>query len=142
MNSPQLTLNVFVYGTLKPGEVNYQRYCKTQIRTQIEAYTWGNLYDLHVGYPAMVEGQNKVRGILMSFDNEKVLCSLDQLEGYQEQRAANLNEYYRQSIVVYSSDDQFLGNAWAYFMTMTKVRQYGGILINSGIWSGSTNNRT
>ena len=142
MNSPQLTLNVFVYGTLKPGEANYQHFCSLHIKSKLEAYALGDLYDLHVGYPAMVEGQNKVRGILMSFDNENVLCSLDQLEDYQEQRAANLNEYYRQSIAVYDCDDQSLGNAWAYFMTMKRVKQYGGTLIDSGIWSNSTKNTT
>lgn len=134
MNSSQLTLNVFVYGTLKPGEVNYDNYCSTKVRSLTEAYTWGNLYDLHLGYPAMVESKNKVKGILLSF-NDDVLYSLDQLEGYQEQREAKFNEYYRQSISVYADDDRFLGKAWAYFMTRTKVKQYGGTLIRSGIWS-------
>ena len=135
MNSPQLTFNVFVYGTLKPGEVNYQYYCGTKVKSQIEAYSWGDLYDLQVGYPAMVEGKNKVKGILFSFDDDDILDSLDQLEGYQEQREISFNEYYRQSISVYGYDDQFLVKAWAYFMTMSKVESYGGTLINSGIWT-------
>ena len=137
MNSPQLTFNVFVYGTLKPGEVNYQYYCGTKVKSQIEAYTWGDLFDLHVGYPAMVEGKNKVQGILLGFDDDNILYGLDQLEGYREQRDISLNQYCRQLISVYGYDDQFLVKAWAYLMDMTKVEQYGGTLINSGIWLDS-----
>ena len=137
MNSPQLTLNVFVYGTLKPGEANYHHYCGAKVKSQIEAYTWGNLYDLHVGYPAMVEGKDKIKGILLSFDDDDILHSLDQLEDFQEQREINFNQYYRQAISVYDYDDRFLVKAWTYFMTISRVKQYGGTLINSGIWSGN-----
>jgi gamma-glutamylcyclotransferase (GGCT)/AIG2-like uncharacterized protein YtfP len=136
MKSRFSSLNVFVYGTLKPGEANYQYYCQGRIKSQLPVYTFGNLYALSVGYPAMTTGENKVKGILLTFDHPEILKSLDQLEGYQEKRAANLNEYYRQLIPLYSVDEQLVGEAWAYFMTLARVRELGGILVPSGWWAG------
>ena len=134
MKSDSLTLNVFVYGTLKPGEANFAYYCGG-IQKQISAYTWGNLYALPVGYPAMTEGKNKVRGILLTFIDPNILNSLDRLEGYQPGRDSSLNEYYRQLVDIYSLDDRFLGKAWAYFMTVNRVERYQGIIMTSGWWT-------
>ncbi len=135
MKSDSLTLNVFVYGTLKPGEANFAYYCAGKVQKQISAYTWGNLYALPVGYPAMTEGKNKVRGFLLTFIDSNVLNSLDRLEGYQPGRDSSLNEYYRQLVDIYSLDDRFLGKVWAYFMTVNRVKRYRGIIMTSGWWT-------
>ena len=136
MKSTKSPLTVFVYGTLKPGEANYHRYCQGQVRTQNPAFTTGNLYALPVGYPAMTVGENEVQGFLLTFINSNILTSLDRLEGYQAQRKPDLNEYYRQLVPVYNFDYQSIGKAWAYFMSLKKVKQYGGTIINSGYWTG------
>lgn len=135
MKSQPSTFNVFVYGTLKPGEANYQYYCGGKVKSQTPVYTLGNLYALPVGYPAMTEGENTVKGILLSFSNSSILKSLDQLEGYQEQGAFDLNEYYRQLVPIYNFDHQPRGKAWAYFMVIARVRQLQGTLITSGWWA-------
>ena len=136
MNHQLLACKVFVYGTLKPGEANYQHYCQGMVKTQIPAYTLGNLYALPFGYPAMTVGKNQVRGVLLEFSDSQVLSSLDRLEDYQEQRASNLNEYYRSLTLVYTLDDRPIAKAWAYYMKSDRVRQYGGIEVVSGDWSG------
>ncbi|PSB08764.1 hypothetical protein C7B62_15475 [Pleurocapsa sp. CCALA 161] len=136
MKSESLTCNVFVYGTLKPGEANFAAYCEEKVVAQTPAYTWGDLYALPVGYPAMTEGNSKVQGILLSFNDPQILESLDRLEGYQSQRAAHLNEYYRASVMVYSFDDRPINQAWAYYMTLAQVIQYGGIKLTSNSWTG------
>ncbi|GAB4529760.1 MAG: gamma-glutamylcyclotransferase [Pleurocapsa sp.] len=128
-------VQVFVYGTLKPGEANYQHYCQGKVRSQVSAYTWGSLYHLSLGYPGMTEGKNKVRGVLLSFNDVNILSSLDGLESYQDNREFELNEYYRQQVPIYSLEDRLLGQAWAYFMTETKVREYSGIPVDSGWWT-------
>ena len=137
MNQHSLALKVFVYGTLKPGEANYQHYCRG-IKTQISAYTLGNLYALPFGYPAMTEGKNQVRGFLLEFSDSKVLSSLDRLEDYQEQRASHLNQYYRSLTLVYGLDHRPITQAWAYYMKSDRVRQYGGIEVVSGDWSAKS----
>ena len=61
--------------------------------------------------------------------------SLDRLEDYQSQRVAELNEYYRASVTVYSLDNRPINQAWAYYMTLAKVKQYQGIKLNSSSWT-------
>ena len=45
-------LRLFVYGTLKRGYWNHQRFC-AQVRSIEPAVVWGRLYDLHAGFPAL-----------------------------------------------------------------------------------------
>lgn len=130
-------MNVFVYGTLKPGEINYQLYCADKVIQTTSAYTWGNLYHLNLGYPGMTLGNNKVEGVLLTFADESILDHLDRLEDYQPQRSPHANEYNRQRIPVYDLSGNSLGQAWGYVMSVEKVRQYAGIAISSGWWSQS-----
>ena len=129
-------LLVFVYGTLKPGEANYDRYCGSLVESQTPAYIRGVLYGLPVGYPAATEGSDRVKGVLLEFGTHDILSNLDLLEDYQPQRDAQLNLYYRRLVDVYHLEDLVLGKAWAYFMTPEKVRQWGGTLVESGWWTG------
>ncbi len=50
-DSAGLTVSVFVYGTLKRGFANHDRFCRTAIDIQ-PATVWGRLYDLGA-YPAL-----------------------------------------------------------------------------------------
>ena len=51
-DSPETILRLFVYGTLKRGYWNHQRFC-AQARSIEPAVVWGRLYDLHAGFPAL-----------------------------------------------------------------------------------------
>jgi gamma-glutamylcyclotransferase (GGCT)/AIG2-like uncharacterized protein YtfP len=133
-----MAIRVFVYGTLKPGEANYQNYCQGQVISSIEAYTFGNLFDFpHLGYPAMTEGNNPVGGYLLIFADLTILDRLDFLEDYNSHRPPESNEYQRQLIPIYSPSHELLGDAWAYFMTPVRVTEGGGILLLSGWWTGN-----
>ena len=57
-------LRVFVYGTLKPGEANYQRYCAGKLVNAQRAMVLGKLFALPAGYPAMTLGDIPVQGYL------------------------------------------------------------------------------
>jgi len=48
----QQLLRLFVYGTLKRGYWNHQRFCG-QARSIELAVVWGRLYHLHAGFPAI-----------------------------------------------------------------------------------------
>ena len=139
MKSKLSTLDVFVYGTLQPGEVNYSAYCGAKVVSQIPVYTRGNLYALPIGYPAMSEGENQVHGVLLRFNDFSILASLDRLEDYHEQRTSELNEYYRQLASVYNYSDRLIGQAWAYYMAIARIKQHQGKKIASGCWTGSLN---
>ena len=124
-----------MYGTLKPGEINYQLLCQKKVVEQQEAYTFGELYDLSYGYPAMTIGKSKVRGFLLTFAQPEILGDLDDLEGYNPQASGEDNEYYRQQIEVYDLLGNSLGQAWAYFMTLERVKKGKGVWLSSGCWN-------
>lgn len=128
-------IRVFVYGTLKPGESNYQYYCKGKTVAEIPAYTWGQLYHLPIGYPGMTQGNNKVMGWLLSFEDKQILASLDLLEDYQEWRVSQLNEYNREKLPIYNLAGDSLGKAWCYVMSLAKVLEKKGILVEDEQWN-------
>jgi gamma-glutamylcyclotransferase (GGCT)/AIG2-like uncharacterized protein YtfP len=135
-----MTLKVFVYGTLKPQEANYQTYCEGKVIESIEVYTFGRLFHLpSLGYPAMTwedNHDNTVRGYLLTFSNSEVIHDLDKLETYSPHRLPEANEYQRQLITVYTLDREPLEKVWAYFMTGTKIVQLRGVPVPSGWWTG------
>ncbi|MBD2485895.1 MULTISPECIES: gamma-glutamylcyclotransferase family protein [Planktothrix] len=127
-------IHVFVYGTLKPGESNYLRYCQGRVIAQRPAVVQGKLYDLSLGYPGLVAGDGIVQGVILSFSDPNIFIDLDQLEDYQPHRPPEENEYQRQQIPVFDLNHQPLGLVWAYLMDMTKVQVYSGVLIPDGCW--------
>lgn len=129
-------VRVFVYGTLKPGEANYKRYCADKIIDVKRAFVQGKLFALPMGYPAMTLGNTQVYGYLLSFSNPRILNELDLLENYQSTRQPLENLYNRQIIEVYQPQSLSLGWAWVYLMTLEQVNQLGGFLQPDGWWSG------
>lgn len=128
--------NVFVYGTLKPGEVNYSYYCAGKVLAVKEAIAFGKLYALPLGYPAMTKGESPVQGFLLSFPDWAILNELDFLEGFNPLAPADQNEYYRQIIETYSLSLLSLGSAWVYLMTPERVNSLDGVFLDHGWWSG------
>lgn len=129
-------IKVFVYGTLKPGESNYQHYCGGKVVTATRSSVKGQLFTLPVGYPAMVLGEGVVQGYLLTFNTANILQHLDPLEGHDPQRPPEKNFYNRKQLEVFTPEAELLGLAWAYFMTLDQVEQMGGVIIPSGWWTG------
>jgi gamma-glutamylcyclotransferase (GGCT)/AIG2-like uncharacterized protein YtfP len=129
-------IKVFVYGTLKPQESNYQNYCADKITESIDAYTFGRLYHLpSLGYPAMTEGRDMVRGYLFTFVDRHIIDRLDELETYSPSRPPEENEYQRRLITVYRLTHQPIQKVWAYFMALEKIELLKGVLVPSGCWA-------
>jgi gamma-glutamylcyclotransferase (GGCT)/AIG2-like uncharacterized protein YtfP len=127
-------LKVFVYGTLKPGYANYQAYCRDCTVAEQPAMVRGTLFDLPVGYPALISGKDWVKGHLLSFADDAVLVGLDELEDYQGDRPIYENLYQREWVEVFNDDGRSQGWAWAYFMSLEKVEKYGGVKVSTGVW--------
>jgi gamma-glutamylcyclotransferase (GGCT)/AIG2-like uncharacterized protein YtfP len=128
-------LKVFVYGTLKPGEINYQRYCEGKVVEAKRAIAFGQLFDLPLGYPAMTLGESPVQGYVLTLADPATLILLDELEDYDPHRLPQENEYNRQPVETYNLHRKALGLAWAYLMTFEQVQRLGGVPIPSGCWS-------
>ncbi len=130
-------IRVFVYGTLKPGEVYYQRYCAGKTIAEHPAIVQGRLYALPMGYPAMIPGDGIVHGYVLSFAGSDILHDLDQLEGYDPQAPTESNDYDRRQIAAFTPDRRSLGNVWVYMMQLDAVVQLQGILLHSGLWKNT-----
>ncbi len=129
-------VRVFVYGTLKPGEANYKKYCAGKLVNAQRAMALGKLFALPVGYPAMTLGDTFVQGYLLSFADSENLTELDQLEDYQTTRQKSENLYNREQIEIFNLDWLSLGQAWVYLMTLDRVHQLVGVPQLDGWWSG------
>jgi gamma-glutamylcyclotransferase (GGCT)/AIG2-like uncharacterized protein YtfP len=46
-------ISIFVYGTLKQGYCNHNRYCRDAVSIE-PAHVWGRLYALPQGYPGLI----------------------------------------------------------------------------------------
>lgn len=121
MTGEQVTpqFQVFVYGTLKPGECNYQRYCVGRVIKTYPAITFGQLFALPMGYPGMTTGERIIYGVVLGFNDPTLLLDLDQLEGYHAERP-ELSEYERQLINIFDLEQKPLGAVWAYLMRPEK----------------------
>jgi gamma-glutamylcyclotransferase (GGCT)/AIG2-like uncharacterized protein YtfP len=127
-------MKVFVYGTLKPGECNYLRYCEGKVVDACPAIARGQLFALPAGYPAMISGEGKVHGFLLCFADSAILADLDELEDYHPGRDRAQNEYQRESIAIFDLNFKPVDTAWAYFMLPDRVRSLGGIWLPHGRW--------
>lgn len=131
-------LQIFVYGTLKPGFHNYRRYCAGYTVQEQPALVRGALYGLPAGYPGLTIGAHWIRGYRLSFPlnlTEQILTQLDELEGYSANRPTHLNQYERRWTDVFTPDYQRLSQAWCYYMENSTVQRLGGTLIPGGEWA-------
>ena len=107
---------MFVYGTLKSGQ--WRGKCWTIAPLDIRpAWTLGELYDTGP-YPALIEGQDCIRGELWSYNHEameRIRSVLDEIEGTNQ--VASVNEYDRVPITTYLVNGESL-MAEAYFYAM------------------------
>lgn len=126
---------VFVYGTLKPGGHYWPQFCEGKVTTAIPAKIHGELYDLHVSYPGLfIRGDSWVHGYVLTIPRDEHFEQLDVLEGYQPNRAEELNEYARVRVECFDQIGVSLGEVWAYEMTEATFRQTAGTRIEHGDW--------
>ena len=122
---------LFVYGSLKFGEMNHDRIFGGFDIKVTPAWTYGKLYDLG-HFPALTDGNNKVYGELIEFDNPEILKRVDYLEGYRGENNS-YNFYDRRETQVFTDKNEV--TAWAYFLNKSKIIEFDGELITSGVWS-------
>ena len=130
----KMTCQVFVYGTLKPGESAFRRFCESYIIDQQNVLAPGRLYDLSLGYPALTLESGWVEGTLLTFSNTAALTNLDEFESFYPDHPED-SEYLRIWHTIYTPDQTFLTHAWVYAMTQEQVEALGGQWLPEGRWS-------
>lgn len=133
----KITCQVFVYGTLKPGESGFRRFCEPYIIDKQETLTQGRLYDLPFGYPAITLESGWVKGMLLTFSSTTALAKLDEFESFYPDHPQD-SEYLRIWHRIYRPDQAFLTYAWVYAMTKEQVESLGGTWLPEGVWTGQS----
>jgi len=122
---------VFVYGTLMQNFSNYKRYLKGRINRVMSGTTSGLLYHLPEGYPALIAGNQPIKGEIIEPVDEKLLQILDRLEDYAEGRNSNL--YVREVRNILTEDGEEVA-CWVYIYANERYAQENGILVPDGDW--------
>lgn len=123
---------VFVYGTLKEGFANHDRIFTGYDIKITPAWTYGELYDLKWGFPAMTEGNHKINGELLEFNDPDILQKIDRLEGYKG-KDNPFNFYDRVKVNVFVNSKTPI-IAWIYLMTHEKIQDIIYEPVPSGVW--------
>ncbi|MBD2090721.1 gamma-glutamylcyclotransferase [Microcoleus sp. FACHB-1515] len=129
-------MSLFVYGTLKPGEFFYSRYCEAHLISAQAAIVRGLLFALPLGYPALAAGSDWVQGYLLHLKSD-ALEAIDELEDYDPTRAAGDNEYERIEVEVFDLAQNSIGKAWTYRMELKRILTLRGHWLPNGMWTGN-----
>jgi len=122
---------VFVYGTLKKGFSNHDRIFAGYDIKITPAWTYGELYDLG-HFPAMTEGNNKVNGELIEFEDPGILRKIDRLEGYVGRN--NPDNFYNRVEVDVFVDFRKPIIAWIYLLTGETMKGMIHEPVRLGVW--------
>lgn len=123
---------LFVYGTLRPGEVRWRHLAPFVVGEGREACVAGDLYDTGLDYPAaMFGGEHRILGRVYQLDKVQLDAALAHLD---EVESAVLGVYARVQVTTDAGE-----MAWAYQCGDPALL---GTRIESGDWqqreSGST----
>jgi len=121
---------IFVYGTLMKPFENYKLYLEGRISHIIPGKTYGLLYHLPEGYPALLSGNEIIEGEVMESVDENLLQSLDRLEDYDEWSDNNL--YIREIRSIWTEYGEML--CWVYVYNDERYAKENGILVSNGNW--------
>jgi gamma-glutamylcyclotransferase (GGCT)/AIG2-like uncharacterized protein YtfP len=151
-------LIMFVYGTLKRGERNHERYCSGALRVE-EGAVSGKLYDLpHFGYPELIVPEESVRafgtddaardvewqerlasghpstleGPLVSgeiFYFDDARSRLSAIDRLEGYDPADASSHYRRVLLPVEAEEGLTLLAWAYV-----VREPSGTYLPDGRW--------
>lgn len=129
---PVQQLPIFVYGTLRKGEPNYQLLRGHTILEKIAVVEHINLYEYN-DFPVAVPGTNRLVGEIMTIAPRmytRILTAIDLLEGYCKNNP--VQSTYERVVVQAICADQRVVACWIYLWQGTVKPHYHAI--QSGDW--------
>lgn len=136
MLEPREQKKIFVYGSLRTGFFNYNKYLSGKVSNAQVGKVRGKLYHMpHKGYPALIEGEDVVTGEIMTLnDFEDVMIPMDKMENYYGVNDKR-NEYNRIVMDVELSDGS-KESCYVYYYAMNDKEDFekNSIYINKGDW--------
>ncbi|MGG5461991.1 gamma-glutamylcyclotransferase family protein [Clostridium sp. B9] len=137
MLEPRIKRKIFVYGSLRTGFFNYDKYLKGKVIKSELGRVKGKLYHMpHKGYPALIEGDDWIYGEVMTIlDYENVINSMDLMEGYLGLNNKD-NEYNRIEMEVDMIGKKSTEKCYVYYYAMNDKETFekNSVLIEDGNW--------
>ncbi|MGB6127749.1 MAG: gamma-glutamylcyclotransferase family protein [Psychrilyobacter sp.] len=130
---------IFVYGSLKEGFYNYNKFLKNKTINKISGvYILGELFHLpNKGYPAAISGEETIIGeVLDILDDGKIFDEIHRMEGFISYKNPN-NEYnLEMKEVIFPNNKKELLPVYIYNSTKKEIIDNDlGVCILSGDWS-------
>ena len=120
-----MTQKIFVYGTLRTGMYNYDKYLKGKIIQSELAYVKGSLHEIHgVSYPALIVGEDMIAGEIMELAQEHIMDELDELEGWIKEGDPQ-NEYHKIIVDIYDDLGSKIQRLPVYFFNLDNPKHTG-----------------
>lgn len=133
-------INLFVYGSLREGFFNYDKYLLGKVSKNIDAkLTDMRLYHMpYKGYPAITHGEDEVFGEIIVIDEdqyEDTMEAMDEMEGFISENNPE-NEYHKVILEVENLETNEKEKCFVYFYNKDKDEHFeeGSVYIPHGDW--------
>ena len=133
-------LNVFVYGSLREGFFNYDKYLKGKVVSITPAKIENKIvYHMpYKGYPAILNGTGTVYGEIMVIKPEiydETMIAMDKMEGFISENNPE-NEYEKVVLEVEHLDNHKKENCYLYFYNPAIDPKFNNeaVLVEHGDW--------
>lgn len=137
--------NLFVYGSLREGFYNYEKYLKGKVLKNTPAVLHNmKLYHMpYKGYPAILEGTGEVYGEIVEVsDYDTTVKAIDDMENFiNEENPAN--EYHKKLLEVEHLETGQKEMCYVYFYNkdIDKIFDEEAIHIPEGSWKNYMTNK-
>lgn len=130
-------INIFVYGSLREGFFNYDKYLKGKvIKNELAKVKNKILYHMpYKGYPAILDGEGEVVGEVMIIeDYENTMEALDKMEGFIGE--GNPNNEYHKTLLEVELEDGRVEKCYTYCYNKDIDSKFDeeAILVGDGDW--------
>lgn len=133
-------INIFVYGSLREGFFNYNKYLEGKVSNKKEAKL-ENMKLHHIpykGYPAITHGNDTILGEIMVInedDYEETVKAMDEMEGFISENNPD-NEYHKVILDVEDITTNTKEKCFVYFYNKDKDKEFDSksIYISNGDW--------
>lgn len=133
-------INLFVYGSLREGFFNYDKYLSGKVSEKKDASLKNmRLYHMpYKGYPAIIPGEDVVLGeiiVINEEDYEATVAAMDEMEGFISEGNPK-NEYHKVILEVENLQTKEKENCFVYFYNKNKDKSFDSesVYIQDGDW--------
>lgn len=130
--------NLFVYGSLRDGFYNYDKYLKGKVISNTPTILGGKkLYHMpYKGYPAILEGLDVVFGEIIEVeDYDNTVNAIDEMENFISEENPN-NEYHKTLLKVQHLNEDKQELCYVYFYNKDNDEKFDteAVYIPNGDW--------